>query len=181
MAKRRPISKKMRFDIFKRDAFTCLYCGRKPPETILEIDHIVPVFEGGTNTMTNLATACFNCNRGKRGTMLQNIPPKLYDELQEKKEKETQLEEYRKYILHHQIRIDADIQKVESIYSESFKEWGFADKFKKTVHRYLVMLPIHEVESAMRIACERMHNEDKALKYFCGVCWSKFDTRNNIT
>jgi 5-methylcytosine-specific restriction endonuclease McrA len=29
------ITKKLRFEVFKRDNFTCRYCGRKTPEVIL--------------------------------------------------------------------------------------------------------------------------------------------------
>lgn len=39
----------------------CAYCGR--PAT--EVDHIVPVSQGGTNTIHNLAPACTACNRRK--------------------------------------------------------------------------------------------------------------------
>ncbi len=65
MAERKPISKKTRFEVFKRDRFTCQYCGRMSPDVILEVDHIKPVAEGGTNRITNLITSCRDCNRGK--------------------------------------------------------------------------------------------------------------------
>ena len=29
---REPISKKLRFEVFKRDSFTCQYCGSKAPD-----------------------------------------------------------------------------------------------------------------------------------------------------
>ena len=62
---RKPISKKLRFEIFKRDKFCCSFCGQSAPDVILEIDHIKPVVEGGKNDILNLTTACFDCNRGK--------------------------------------------------------------------------------------------------------------------
>jgi len=65
MAERKPISKKTRFEVFKRDKFTCQYCGRMAPDVILEIDHIKPVAKGGTNNVLNLITSCRDCNRGK--------------------------------------------------------------------------------------------------------------------
>lgn len=68
--KRKAISKKMRFEVFKRDSFTCQYCGRKAPEVVLEVDHIKPVAEGGKNTLVNLITSCRECNRGKGKRML---------------------------------------------------------------------------------------------------------------
>ena len=63
--KRVGLSPKTRFKVFGRDDFTCQYCGRKPPETILEIDHIRPASKGGSDDEKNLRTACRDCNRGK--------------------------------------------------------------------------------------------------------------------
>lgn len=65
MTKRKPISKKLRFEVFKRDSFTCQYCGRSAPDVILEVDHIEAVANGGTNDIMNLITSCKDCNRGK--------------------------------------------------------------------------------------------------------------------
>lgn len=65
MANRKGLSKKTRFEVFKRDKFTCQYCGRMAPDVVLEVDHIKPVAEGGTNKLINLITSCRDCNRGK--------------------------------------------------------------------------------------------------------------------
>ncbi len=62
-------SKKLRFEILKRDKFTCQYCGRKAPEVKLEVDHIVPRSKGG-KLMKNLKTACYDCNIGKGANTL---------------------------------------------------------------------------------------------------------------
>lgn len=64
-AKRKSLSKKIRFEVFKRDSFTCQYCGRMAPDTVLEVDHINPIANGGDNDIFNLITSCFDCNRGK--------------------------------------------------------------------------------------------------------------------
>lgn len=59
------IKKSVRFEVFKRDSFTCQYCGEKAPDVVLEIDHITPVSGGGGNDILNLVTACKACNAGK--------------------------------------------------------------------------------------------------------------------
>ena len=59
------ISAKKRFEILKRDNFTCGYCSRTSPEVVLEVDHVVPKAVGGTDDSDNLTTACRDCNRGK--------------------------------------------------------------------------------------------------------------------
>ena len=65
MAQRKAISKKMRFEVLKRDKFTCQYCGKQSPSIVLHLDHIKPVSKGGKNTLLNLVTSCVDCNLGK--------------------------------------------------------------------------------------------------------------------
>lgn len=52
------ITKKIRFEVFKRDEFTCTYCGQKPPAVVLEVDHVIPVARGGQDAIENLTTSC---------------------------------------------------------------------------------------------------------------------------
>lgn len=61
----RSLSKKIRFEVFKRDSFTCQYCGRSAPAVVLQVDHIDPVSAGGGNEILNLLTSCVECNSGK--------------------------------------------------------------------------------------------------------------------
>lgn len=69
----RSISIRTRFEVFKRDMFTCRYCGAKPPGVVLHIEHVVPVSKGGTGDITNLVTACESCNAGKSDVLLTHI------------------------------------------------------------------------------------------------------------
>ena len=62
---RKSTGKRLRFEVFKRDFFTCQYCGEQPPSVVLVVDHIVPVVNGGPSTIENLITACEPCNQGK--------------------------------------------------------------------------------------------------------------------
>jgi len=70
--KRENLSKKVRFEVFKRDYFTCQYCGNQPPEVVLAVDHIHPVSKGGSNDASNLITACYGCNAGKSDKLLED-------------------------------------------------------------------------------------------------------------
>lgn len=72
MSTRKAVSKGTRFDIFRRDSFVCHYCGRQPPEVVLEIDHITPIAKGGDNDQMNLITSCRDCNAGKSAKLLDN-------------------------------------------------------------------------------------------------------------
>jgi len=71
-AKRKAISKKSRFEVFKRDSFKCQYCGQSSPDVILHVDHIKPVSKGGDNSIINLITACQGCNSGKTNIELDD-------------------------------------------------------------------------------------------------------------
>lgn len=59
------VSKRLRYEIFKRDGHTCRYCGATAPDVKLTIDHVTPEALGGTDTPDNLVTACGPCNSGK--------------------------------------------------------------------------------------------------------------------
>lgn len=71
MVKRRPLGNTLRFEILKRDNFRCVYCGATSTEAKLQVDHIVPVAKGGSDSPENLVAACFSCNIGKRDKLLE--------------------------------------------------------------------------------------------------------------
>jgi hypothetical protein len=59
------LSKRLRYEVLRRDDHTCRYCGAKAPDVKLTVDHVLPVALGGSNDATNLVTACGDCNAGK--------------------------------------------------------------------------------------------------------------------
>lgn len=56
---------KLRYQILKRDNFTCVLCGKRAPEVDLEVDHIIPKVQGGKDLPDNLRSTCSACNHGK--------------------------------------------------------------------------------------------------------------------
>jgi 5-methylcytosine-specific restriction endonuclease McrA len=56
-----------RVNVFMRDAYTCQYCGSRPPRSQLNLDHIVPRSMGGRTTWENVVCSCVECNRRKGG------------------------------------------------------------------------------------------------------------------
>lgn len=90
------LSVRVRFEVFKRDDFTCQYCGVRSPEVILEVDHIHPVSDGGTDEPINLITSCWSCNRGKGAVPLDRVMTgeDPHDKAIEMLERERQIEEY---------------------------------------------------------------------------------------
>ncbi|MCL2026021.1 MAG: HNH endonuclease [Leptospirales bacterium] len=64
----------MRWQIFERDNFQCVACGKTAHDgIILHIDHIVPKSKGGKNIMDNYQTLCHQCNIGKSNKSDKNL------------------------------------------------------------------------------------------------------------
>jgi len=61
----RPIVKLTRKEIFRRDNYTCQYCGRQTSN--LTIDHVIPRRLGGLTNWDNVVAACPRCNHLKGG------------------------------------------------------------------------------------------------------------------
>lgn len=54
-----------RWNLFKRDRYTCQYCGAQPGTGELTIDHILPRSRGGKSSWENCVVACVGCNAHK--------------------------------------------------------------------------------------------------------------------
>lgn len=171
------ISKKIRFEVFKRDGFQCAYCGKTPPSVILEVDHIDPISKGGKDGINNLITACFDCNRGKKDIPLDKAPPKLSENLEILKTQEEQLKEYRKYCNKLEKLINDQLNEVSSVYSIYYPQYELSNSFKQTtVKRFLKDLSIIDLKDYMHQSCNKFSggsdkDRDNAIRYFCGICW----------
>ncbi len=72
-----------RRNLYRRDSYTCQYCGIKPGSEELTIDHIVPRSQGGISNWDNCVLACIKCNHRKSnkspesmGMHLKKLPTK---------------------------------------------------------------------------------------------------------
>ena len=74
---RRPMPqvKLSRREIFRRDNFTCQYCGSHTND--LTLDHVMPRHRGGAHTWENLVSACRACNHRKGGRTPEEARMKL--------------------------------------------------------------------------------------------------------
>jgi 5-methylcytosine-specific restriction endonuclease McrA len=61
----RTLNAQSKFQILHRDNFKCRYCGAMPGSDQLEVDHLIPVSRGGSDSPLNLVAACKKCNRGR--------------------------------------------------------------------------------------------------------------------
>lgn len=168
-----PVSQKLRFEVFKRDNFTCQYCGNHPPEIILECDHIQPVSKGGKDDINNLITSCFDCNRGKSNVELSSIPNTLEFNKNILIEKENQYKAYQKALKKVENRIKREISGIEDLYQETYPNSKFTKRFKNiSIRMFLDQIGYDQVYFAMDKATSYIdESPEDCLSYFCGICW----------
>lgn len=170
MAERKPINKKIRFEVFKRDSFTCQYCGRTAPDVVLEVDHINPVKSGGTNDIMNLITSCFDCNRGKgkRKLTTNDEIKKQQEQLKLLNEKRKQLEMLIEWKQELENFEELQVDKIELLLSNAtghtFSEYG-RNNCKKEIKKY----GFEEVYECTKISIDQYYepnNEESITKTF---------------
>lgn len=177
MSKRKGISKKLRFEVFKRDSFTCQYCGRKAPDVLLVADHIEPVSEGGTADLLNLVTACRDCNAGKSNRRLSDSTAldkrrQQLEELQERKEQIEMMFCWQKELL------DLDDQvanQLSDYWSDQAPAYSLNEKGLAGLKRLRRKYEIDEIMTAMKIAAEQYleYEEGAPTKESVEVAWAK--------
>ena len=63
---RTPISGSVKYRVLTRARRRCECCGAHEHQRALEVDHIIPRNQGGSDDISNLQALCFRCNAGKR-------------------------------------------------------------------------------------------------------------------
>lgn len=184
------VSVRTRFEVFKRDRFTCAYCGRTPPEVLLECDHVVPKAAGGSDEMHNLITACATCNSGKAARLLEEgtapvVGKATVDELAERVEQAKAYMEIlgqTSAIAQNQVGMVIDHwaklfgaerkEDADGHYWTLEKGWGERWPKESSIRRLLRRLTLEDLLAAVEIAAEKMNGEpsQNATRYFYGVC-----------
>lgn len=164
MPKRRGLSKKTRFEVFKRDGFTCQYCGAKAPDAILHVDHIEPVSKGGDNSILNLITACDGCNSGKSDRRLsdQTTLAKQVEQLAELSQRQEQLRlmvEWRKGL---KSLGDQELEAACDLF-QGLTGWGLNDSGRNDLRGLLRVHGISRVLDSIPVAVERHVNYEDGV------------------
>lgn len=68
------VSKRLRYEILRRDNHACRYCGAAAPGVKLNVDHVIPQSLGGSDKPDNLVTSCAACNGGKTSSLPNATP-----------------------------------------------------------------------------------------------------------
>lgn len=183
--KRKALSKKIRFEVLKRDKFTCQYCGKSAPDVVLEIDHIKPISKGGNNDIMNLITSCKDCNRGKSNIELSDdsVVKKQQVQLQEIAERKEQLEMMLEWRESLNSLEDDYIDAVVSIFEEN-TEWGVSEHGRKKIKKWIKEFSLSEVMDATETAIETYYDGSEeswieAFNKISGICYVRRNQRDN--
>lgn len=180
MAERKAVSKKIRFEVFKRDSFRCQYCGRSAPDVILEVDHIIPVAEGGKNDVMNLITSCRDCNRGKGKKLLTDdeILQKQKAQLDELNERRTQMEMMIQWKTELRGLEAKQVDEINDLIADLTRGWELSDNGRVNILKYLKRFTFTEVYEATEIAFSKYYDGtsisfNDALHKIGGICYNR--------
>ena len=182
---RKTIPKSVRFEVFKRDSFTCQYCGRSAPDALLEIDHIMPVSKGGDNSLLNLITSCQDCNRGKTNRELSDdsavkVQKKQLDDLQKRKELMEMMVAWKHELM---TIAETEIDTIEN-YIETVTGFQLSSYGRSIVRQHIRRFGFQEVYSATEISFDKYYDTvketgfDNALHKIGGICYNRKKKRD---
>jgi len=165
---RKGLSKRLRFEIFKRDGFRCLYCGVTPAGAMLRVDHVVPVSEGGRDDPSNLVTACHDCNGGK-GAVSLDVP--RYSPTMAVEDVAAYRDQLQAYLAMQREVIAAKTEMAKIVCDEWEREFG-APPWRQTESAFrgwLSRFSPEELAEAIHVARAKSGSASVAFPYLCGI------------
>lgn len=182
------VSKTTRYEVLRRDGFTCRYCGAKAPDVEIHVDHVVPVSLGGSDDPTNLVAACRDCNAGKGTTMPD---AELVAEVDDRAVRfmaalETAAE------MRRQQRRESQLSEVEqaAAFDKVWNVWHYGpnrepvpreDGWQISVNTFHGQgLTLDDMTDFVRIAMRSTSSPAHVWRYFCGCCWNEIKARQEI-
>lgn len=169
-----PVSKRLRYEILRRDNHACRYCGAAAPDAKLTVDHVLPVTLGGSDDANNLVTACVDCNAGKSST-----PPDapLAAEVDRSAEQwasaiRTVAERRQAETVRRHEDTEAVAQAWETMRSHQFRSLDMPVDWRISVDQFLNAGLTRNDLINMIIVAHTTETASNKWKYFCGCCWT---------
>lgn len=183
-----PISKRLRYEVLRRDNHTCRYCGAKAPDVELQVDHVVPEALGGKTAPENLATACSDCNAGKASTspdspLVEGVGD---DAIRWAKAMQMASEAHAKQreVLAQQCEeFDAAWCYWKHVPPGKSEEEPLPrpSEWRQSVETWLCSgLTLDDLKDGVRIAMEKNMPNVRVWRYFCGVMWRRLEGRHDL-
>lgn len=172
------IPKKIRFEVFKRDKFTCQYCGKSAPDVVLNCDHVHPKAKGGKDDILNLITSCFDCNQGKKDRLLSDDTAVAkqkaqLDLLQDRREQLEMMVEWHKGL--RDLKED-EVATVAEYWAEGLGgHFIINDSGRKTLKKLITKFSIKAVLEAIDIALHQYitYSDNAPTRESVEVAWAK--------
>jgi hypothetical protein len=175
------ISKRIRFEILRRDNHACRYCGATAPDVALVV---IPKVLGGSDDPSNLVTACAPCNSGK--TSSSPDAPIVADVAADALRWGAAMQRA--------AEVQAQHRELEAEYMAAFAEqWNTweadgkpflrltAEHYSSLVSLRKAGLTVEDLEYATEEAMGAMHiPQGRLWRYFCGICWRIVAQRREI-
>ena len=167
------ISKRLRYEVLRRDSFACYYCGATPPDVKLVVDAVVPEALGGSHKdPANLVTACEPCNSGKTSSSPDApLVAAVADDAAEWAEaKAAAAEEMRSSV---QAR-EATAEQFDSWWDRELPGCWRPDDWDRSVAYFLdAGLPVDVLRDCLRIAARSQAARGQKWRYMCAVAWNR--------
>lgn len=162
------VNSSLRFEILRRDQFTCRYCGAKAPDVQLHVDHVVSVALGGTDNPENLVTACAECNGGKGNRSLDDdTVADIVDDA----------EQWQRAMEIASIKRQNTIRNIEGIGEHFLSIWpqhlaySLPFNYAKIIYNYIAQgISQDEIEYLVKVALNSSATSGRKFQYFCGCC-----------
>jgi hypothetical protein len=172
------ISKRLRYEVMRRDGHACYYCGAKPPEVKLVVDAVVPEALGGSHKdPANLVTACDPCNSGKSSASPDApLVAAVADDAAKWAEAKAAAAGMQQ----------EDVARREAAYAEfdsAWDSWAYGsqktpvprpDNWRNSVDAFLdAGLPFEVLLWCINRAMGSRAKADGAFRYMCGIAWRR--------
>lgn len=163
------VSKRLRYEVLRRDNHACRYCGRTAPEVELTVDHVVPVSLGGSDDPKNLVAACRDCNGGKTSS---NPDAPLVESVGDDALRWSQaMRRAASEIAAHDDRVEDILDAVQDAWKPYYQP---ADWAASVVTFIKAGLSEDDLLAMVRVAyAKRGIGSSGRWAYFCGCCWSR--------
>jgi hypothetical protein len=180
------VSKRLRYEILRRDNHACRYCGASAPEVKLTVDHVVPVALGGTDEPTNLVTACADCNSGKSATPADSpiVADVQADALRWSTAMEQATKIARKAMDERRHRRVIFVDRIWGHWTYEYPKgqhntFDLPADWEDTIDRFCEFgISDEEFQEAVSIAMTRRNRDP--FRYMCGVLWRWIGERQEI-
>lgn len=162
------VSKRVRFEVLRRDRHMCRYCGSSAPDVVLVIDHVAPVALGGSDDPSNLVTACRECNSGKTSIAPDSaiVADVRADALRWAQAMRQAAEET--------LGRDAEVQAACDAVAQAWTAYrAMPSGWEESIAQFLAAgLPTQVIVQMVGVA-NNARNVSNRWDYFCGCCWKR--------